>query len=45
MKKDHRPPLASADMALLRFEQTWPGPLWAKTTKMRPELGMTMARY
>ena len=45
MKKDDRPPLAPADVALLRFEQRWPGPSWAKTTKMRPELGVTMARY
>jgi hypothetical protein len=45
MKKCERQPLAAADVALLRFEQRWPGPSWAKTTKLRPELGLTMARY
>jgi hypothetical protein len=45
MKKDDRPPLAPADVALLRFERRWPGPSWGKTTKLRPELGLTMARY
>jgi len=45
MKKDDPPSLAEADVALLRFEQKWPSPSWAKSTRMRPELGLTMARY
>lgn len=45
MKKDDRPPLGPAEVALLSFERKWPGPSWAKTTKLRPELGLTMARY
>lgn len=45
MKKVDVPPLSEADVALLMFERRWPGPSWAKTTKLRPELGLTVARY
>jgi hypothetical protein len=45
MKKDDLVPLSAADVAVLRFEREWPGPSWGKTTKLRPVLGLTMARY